>query len=206
MSPARVATRNGHPFSVMSLIFCSVSATVRGTDTGIWRRLRLVPFTVRIPDERKDTALAGKLLAELPGILNWALAGCLEWQRRGLVAPECVRTATEDYRHEEDVVGQFLEDCTEPQTGEGVRNGAGTVVEAIYLGSGVRLVIDLDDGPRVSVLEQNVRGRVHDDEHGDRVVVSWHDGDVVAVDGTPVGPQNPTPTAAFGAMLPGTAG
>ena len=63
--------------------------------------------------------------------------------------------------------------------GDGVRNVQGTVVEAIYLGSGVRLVVDLDDGTRVTVLEQNVRGRVHDDERGDRVVVSWHDDDVV---------------------------
>ena len=86
--------------------------TVRGTDQGIWRRLRLIPFTVRIPDEKKDPALAEKLIAELPGILNWALAGCLQWQRRGLVAPECVRRATDDYRREEDVIGQFLDDCT----------------------------------------------------------------------------------------------
>ena len=63
--------------------------------------------------------------------------------------------------------------------GEGVRNVPGTVVEAIYLGSGVRLVVDLDDGTRVTVLEQNVRERAHDDERGDRVVVSWHDDDVV---------------------------
>jgi ABC-type Fe3+/spermidine/putrescine transport system ATPase subunit len=63
--------------------------------------------------------------------------------------------------------------------GAGVRNVPGTVVEAIYLGSGVRLVVDLDDGTRVTVLEQNDRARVHDDERGDRVVVSWHDDDVV---------------------------
>jgi ABC-type Fe3+/spermidine/putrescine transport system ATPase subunit len=63
--------------------------------------------------------------------------------------------------------------------GDGVRNVPGTVVEAIYLGSGVRLVVDLDDGTRVTVLEQNDRERVHDDERGDRVVVSWHDDDVV---------------------------
>ena len=63
--------------------------------------------------------------------------------------------------------------------GEGVVNVRGTVVEAIYLGSGVRLVVDLDDGTRVTVLEQNVRGRAHDDERGDRVVVSWHADDVV---------------------------
>lgn len=94
---------------------------------------------------------------------------------------------------------------TEAQAGPGVRTAAGTVVEAIYLGSGVRIVVDLDAGPRVSVLEQNVRGRIRDDVHGDRVVVSWHDDDVVAVDGAPIGAQNPTPTAAVGA-LPGISG
>ncbi|SIO00574.1 ABC transporter ATP-binding protein [Agromyces cerinus] len=61
----------------------------------------------------------------------------------------------------------------------GVVDVPGTVVEAIYLGSGVRLVVDLDDGTRVSVLEQNDRDRMHDDERGDRVVVSWHEDDVV---------------------------
>ena len=91
--------------------------TVRGTDQGIWRRLRLIPFTTRIPDEQKDTALTQKLLAELPGILNWALAGCMDWQSRGLVIPSCVKKATEDYRREEDVIGQFLTDCTDEQSG-----------------------------------------------------------------------------------------
>jgi len=61
----------------------------------------------------------------------------------------------------------------------GVVDAPGTVVEVIYLGSGVRLVVDLDDGSRVTVLEQNDRGRLHDDERGDRVVVSWHEDDVV---------------------------
>ncbi|WP_448811664.1 ABC transporter ATP-binding protein [Agromyces bauzanensis] len=70
---------------------------------------------------------------------------------------------------------------TEPHAGDGVRNAPGTVVEAIYLGSGIRLVVDLDAGNRVTVLEQNDRTRVHDDERGDRVVVSWHDDDVVAL-------------------------
>ncbi|HET6673240.1 MAG TPA: ABC transporter ATP-binding protein [Agromyces sp.] len=95
---------------------------------------------------------------------------------------------------------------TATEDGPGVNNALGTVVEAIFLGSGVRLVVDLDAGMRVSVLEQNVRGRAHGDRHGDRVVVSWHDDDVVAIHGAPVGPQNPTPTAAMNAMIPGTAG
>ncbi len=62
-----------------------------------------------------------------------------------------------------------------------LHNAWGTVVEAIYLGSGIRLVIDLDAGGRVTVLEQNDRHRAHDDERGDRVLVSWHDSDVVAL-------------------------
>lgn len=71
---------------------------------------------------------------------------------------------------------------TVEQVGDGVRNAWGTLVEAIYLGSGIRLVVDLDAGNRVTVLEQNDRGRVHDDERGDRVVVSWHEADVVELE------------------------
>ena len=54
---------------------------VRGTDHGIWRRLRLVPFTVTIPDDEQDKQLPVKLVAEYAGILAWAVQGCLEWQR-----------------------------------------------------------------------------------------------------------------------------
>ncbi|WP_394553556.1 ABC transporter ATP-binding protein [Agromyces sp. MMS24-JH15] len=67
-----------------------------------------------------------------------------------------------------------------PDTAEpALRTARGTVVEAIYLGSGIRIVVDLDAGPRISVLEQNARGRLHDDQRGDRVLVAWHDDDVV---------------------------
>ncbi|MGB6452671.1 MAG: phage/plasmid primase, P4 family, partial [Steroidobacteraceae bacterium] len=49
---------------------------INGTDEGIWRRLRLVPFTVSIPADEQDCDLLKKLEVELPGILHWALAGC----------------------------------------------------------------------------------------------------------------------------------
>jgi P4 family phage/plasmid primase-like protien len=93
---------------------------VTGTDAGIWRRIRLVPFTVTIPEAEKDKDLPNKLAAELPGILNWALEGCLRWQREGLETPACVKQATEEYRAEEDVLGQFLAECTEESTGDRV--------------------------------------------------------------------------------------
>lgn len=86
---------------------------IRGTDEGIWRKIRLVPFTVRIPDEEVDKDLPEKVKAELPGILNWAVQGCLEWQMEGLEMPEEVRQATEEYREDMDVLGDFLRICCE---------------------------------------------------------------------------------------------
>ncbi|GAA1976572.1 ABC transporter ATP-binding protein [Microbacterium pumilum] len=68
-----------------------------------------------------------------------------------------------------------------PQEGEGIHSAPGTVVESIYVGSGIRSVVDLDAGVRVTVLEPNVRGRVDDDERGNRVIVNWHDGDVISL-------------------------
>ena len=81
---------------------------IRGTDHGIWRRIRLVPFTETIPDEEKDRELPTKLLAERDGILAWAVEGCLAWQRDGLAAPEAVVNATQDYREDMDILAEFL--------------------------------------------------------------------------------------------------
>lgn len=86
---------------------------IRGTDFAIWRRVRLIPFTVQFTEERKDKHLKQKLLAELPGILAWCVAGCRLWQQRGLEPPIDVLAATEEYRRESDVIGSFLEDSCE---------------------------------------------------------------------------------------------
>lgn len=85
---------------------------IRGTDEGIWSRVHLVPFSVTIPPHERDKHLKQKLLAELPGILAWAVRGCLEWQRVGLNPPAEVLAATASYRAESDVLGAFLADCT----------------------------------------------------------------------------------------------
>lgn len=84
---------------------------IRGADKGIWRRVKLVPFAVTIPDAKKDPALPEKLKAELPGILAWAMRGCQEWQRGGLTHPPEVEAATAEYRAEMDTVGAFLAEC-----------------------------------------------------------------------------------------------
>ena len=84
---------------------------IADTTLSIWRRVKLIPFTVTIPKENIDLELSEKLEKELPGILNWAVEGCLDWQKYGLNEPSIVVSATDVYRRESDVLGDFLEDC-----------------------------------------------------------------------------------------------
>jgi len=75
------------------------------------RRLHLVPFEVTIPAERRDRDLPRKLRAEADGILGWMIAGCADWRRIGLDPPARVRDASEAYLAEEDILGQWIEQC-----------------------------------------------------------------------------------------------
>jgi len=84
--------------------------SIRGTDHAIWRRIRLLPFTVTIPDGEQDRQLPEKLKAELPGILAWAIEGARLWHAEGLGVPDVVRVATEVYRADMDILGDFLRD------------------------------------------------------------------------------------------------
>lgn len=99
---------------------------IRGTDLGIWRRIRLIPFTVTIPEADRDPDLGDKLLTELPGILRWAVEGTVKWQKAGLNPPQIVTDAVQEYRSEMDVLGQFLSDrCA-------VRQHAQVTAKALY--------------------------------------------------------------------------
>jgi P4 family phage/plasmid primase-like protien len=84
---------------------------VRGTDNAIWRRIHLIPFTVTIPEAEQDRHLEAKLIKELSGVLNLALAGCLEWRESGLRPPDEVRAAVKEYRRDMDVFSQWIEEC-----------------------------------------------------------------------------------------------
>ncbi|MCE5200821.1 MAG: phage/plasmid primase, P4 family [Armatimonadota bacterium] len=83
---------------------------VRGTDDGIWRRIKMIPFLVRIPDDQQDATLPDRLRDEAEGILAWAVRGCQIWQKQGLGEPEEVRAATAEYRDEMDFLGPFITD------------------------------------------------------------------------------------------------
>ena len=88
---------------------------IEGTDYAIWRRLQLIPFNQRyVKGKNRDDTLWAKLdQNELPGILRWCVQGCLEWQRIGLKPPEVVLRATQDYRQDQDVLGDFFDECCE---------------------------------------------------------------------------------------------
>ena len=89
-------------------LFGNHKPAIRGTDDGIWRRVRLIPFIVQIPEDRRDPQLPKKLAEELPGILQWALQGTQDWLRDGLSAPNVVTEASAEYREEEDTLGDFI--------------------------------------------------------------------------------------------------
>jgi putative DNA primase/helicase len=81
---------------------------IRGTDHGIWRRIRLVPYTVTIAEEKRDKDLKHKLEQEYGGILNWLLEGCKAWQALGLGMAKAVKTATDTYKADSDVLASFI--------------------------------------------------------------------------------------------------
>jgi putative DNA primase/helicase len=95
---------------------------INGTDHGIWRRIKCVPFLVQFTGEKIDRDLPSKLDLELPGILNWAVEGCLKWQKEGLDTPLEILAAGNEYRANEDYIEDFLNDHTEK--GKDLRVGA----------------------------------------------------------------------------------
>jgi putative DNA primase/helicase len=90
------------------VMFSNHRPTIKGTDEGVWRRVRLIPWSVTIPECERDDHLAEKLAAEASGILLWIVEGARQYLATGLSAPEIVTAATASYRADQDTVSQFL--------------------------------------------------------------------------------------------------
>jgi putative DNA primase/helicase len=91
---------------------------IKGTDHGIWRRIKLIPFLTRIEEENQDKHLEQKLMLEGPGILNWLIEGARRWCNEGLKTPPIIIRATDEYRAEMDVIGNFLKErCVQRENG-----------------------------------------------------------------------------------------
>lgn len=90
-----------------------------GNDGGLERRLRIIPFKKKFAPEEKDQQLPIKLRQEAAHILAWMAKGCLEWRRRGLAdTPRAVSEATTAYKEDQDVIQQWLTECTESFPGD----------------------------------------------------------------------------------------
>lgn len=85
--------------------------SLRNIDEAIKRRMHLIPFDKIVPPKDRDPFLPEKLKAESGGILKWAIAGCLEWQKDMLNPPERVLATTEEYFESEDTIGNFFDEC-----------------------------------------------------------------------------------------------
>jgi len=84
-----------------------------GGDKALWDRIRLIPFEVEISEEERiaNATFLAMLREEWPGILQWMIRGCLEYQAEGLRPPNEVMAATKVYRDEQDTLSDFLEQC-----------------------------------------------------------------------------------------------
>ena len=110
---ARFMRQDFFEFEPTHKIFMAVNHKphIRGTDTGIWRRIRLIPFAVEIPEHKQDKQLQERLVKEASGILAWAVRGCLAWQEQGLGITTEIEKATNEYRVEMDTIGAFITEC-----------------------------------------------------------------------------------------------
>lgn len=86
---------------------------IRNVDEAIRRRLRLIPFNLKLTDAERDPRLPELLRDEAAAILRWCIDGCLLWQSEGLRAPESVMAATDDYLESQDTFGAWIEEACE---------------------------------------------------------------------------------------------
>jgi putative DNA primase/helicase len=93
---------------------------VRGTDTALWRRVRVIPFDVEIPEAECDGTLPEKLKAEWPGILAWAVRGCLRWQAKGLAEPLVAQKASHRWYKAADHLKRFVTEMLISEPGHSV--------------------------------------------------------------------------------------
>ncbi|MGI8404631.1 MAG: phage/plasmid primase, P4 family [Thermomicrobiales bacterium] len=116
---ARRLFENGYTFMPTCKVWLSTNhrPQIAGTDLAIWRRIRLIPFMVTIPDNERDRDLPAKLEAELPGILTWAVEGCKQWLSMGEQPSTAVMQATAQYRRDSDALANWLEDRCELKAG-----------------------------------------------------------------------------------------
>jgi P4 family phage/plasmid primase-like protien len=132
---ARRMREDHYEFDPTHKLFLAVNhePEIRGTDEGIWSRIKMIPFSVFIPKEERIKDLDKILVAEEgPGILAWLVRGCIEWQMRGLDEPKAVIDATDSYRAMMDGLGNFIDEMCECPTEEHLKGKTKTLAKPLF--------------------------------------------------------------------------
>lgn len=98
-------------FKAKILMDANYKPIIKGTDHGIWRRIKVIPFNLFIPDDKQDKGLADKLRKEMPKILWWLIQGAIKWNKVGLKEPEKLKELSKAYKSEMDVVQKWLDEA-----------------------------------------------------------------------------------------------
>ncbi|MDT0267965.1 phage/plasmid primase, P4 family [Streptomyces sp. DSM 44915] len=131
---ARFLRREFFTFTPSFLILLATNhrPAFKGQDTGLWRRVKMIPFTRYFAENERDYELADKLLEESAGIAAWAVRGAMEWYAGGLKDPTPVKNATREYRETSDALSGFLPGVIE-KTGDDADQLLGNEAFRLYL-------------------------------------------------------------------------
>lgn len=102
-------------------LFTNHTPEVVGTDKGIWRRLKIIPFALNLPEHKKDKHLKDKLMKEVEGIFWWCIQGIDMYLEEGLKEPDAILDAIYEFKEESDILEQFLCDCIIEKKGNRVQ-------------------------------------------------------------------------------------
>ncbi|MBX3053436.1 MAG: bifunctional DNA primase/polymerase [Caldilineaceae bacterium] len=104
-------------FHPVAKVFWAVNnlPVIKDTSSAIWRRLKPIPFFRSFADDEKDIHLIEKLRTELPGILNWAIAGLQRLRHNGDFTTAAGMVAVlQDLQIETNPMARWMQEQTTP--------------------------------------------------------------------------------------------